>query len=106
MLILTFRNLCVDKIGSRAAAACISISIITITTKISAPGRLQNVDFPPPALLVYETHNDYRLGDMGGGPPNEIVLEISKAVRSLSVLFRRAAVSIYIFTCMLAAEPC
>ena len=34
----------------------------TTTTKISAPGRLQNVDFPPPALLVYETHNEGRLG--------------------------------------------
>ena len=61
MLILTFRILCVDKIGSRAAAAC-ATSTTTTTTKISAPGRLQNVDFPPPALLVYETHNDYRLG--------------------------------------------
>ena len=43
---------------------------------------------------------------MGGGAPNEIFLEISKAVRSLSVLFRRAAASIYMSTCMLAAEPC
>ena len=52
MLILTFRILCVDKIGSRAAAACISLSTTTTTTttttKISAPGRLQIVDFPPP----------------------------------------------------------
>ena len=61
MLILTFRILCVDKIGSRAAAACI-ISTITTTTKISAPGRLQNVDFHLPALLVYGTHNEDRLG--------------------------------------------
>ena len=61
MLILTFRILCVDKIGSRAAAACINI-ITTIPTKISAPGRLQNADFPPPLLLVYGTHNEGRLG--------------------------------------------
>ena len=47
MLILTFRILCVDKIGSRAAAACATTSTTT-TTKISAPGRLQIVDFPPP----------------------------------------------------------
>ena len=39
----------------------------------------------------------------GRGAPNEIFLEISKAVRSLSVLFRRAAASIYMSTCMLAA---
>ena len=63
MLILTFQILCVDKIGSRAAAAACIISEITITTKISAPGRLQNVDFPLPALLVYETHNECRLGN-------------------------------------------
>ena len=94
MLILTFRILCVDKIGSRAAAACISeiSEIITITTKISAPGRLQNVDFQPPALLVYETHHEDRLGkNMGGGAPNEIFLESSIAGRLESVLFRRAA---------------
>ena len=60
MLILIFRILCVDKIGSRAAAAC-AITSTTTTTKISAPGRLQMVDFPPPALLVYETHNEDRL---------------------------------------------
>ena len=34
----------------------------TTTTKISAPRRLQNADFPPPLLLVYETHNECRLG--------------------------------------------
>ena len=61
MLILTSRILCVDKIGSRAAAACINIKITT-TTKISAPRRLQNADFPPPLLLVYGTHNEGRLG--------------------------------------------
>ena len=62
MLILTFRILCVDKIRSRAASACISTTITTTPTKISAPRRLQNADFPPPLLLVYETHNECRLG--------------------------------------------
>ena len=37
-------------------------ALVTITTKISAPGRLQKSDFRPPALLVYETHNEGRLG--------------------------------------------
>ena len=95
----------VGKIGSRAAAAC-AITSITITTKISAPGRLQIVDFPPPALLVYETHNEGRLGNMGGGGPNEMFLEISNADRSKSVLLKRAAASICMSTWMLAAEPC
>ena len=62
MMILTFRILCVDKIGSRAAAACITTTTTTIPTKISAPRRLQNADFPPPVLLVYGTHNEGRLG--------------------------------------------
>ena len=70
MLILTFRILCVDKIGSRAAAACIISITTTITTKISAPGRLQIVDFPPPALLVYGTHNEGRLGKKPAPDPS------------------------------------
>ena len=53
--------LCVGKIGSRPASACEIISITT-TTRISAPGRPQKPDFPPPALLVYEPHNEGRLG--------------------------------------------
>ena len=62
MQILISQILCVDKIGSRRAAACGTIISITTTTKISAPGRLQHPDFPPPVLLVYETHNEGRLG--------------------------------------------
>ena len=62
MLILMSQILCVGKIESRAASACIII-IITTPTKISAPRRLQNADFPPPALLLYETHNERRLGN-------------------------------------------
>jgi hypothetical protein len=63
LLILNFRILCVDKIGSGASAACITATTTTTTTtKISAPGRLQNADFPPSLLLVYETHNECRLG--------------------------------------------
>ena len=51
----------------------------TIPTKISAPGRLQNADFPPPLLFVYGTHNEGRLGNMGGGAPNEEHFEIANA---------------------------
>ena len=40
----------------------IIITTTTTTTRISAPGRPQKPDFPPPALLVYETHNEGRLG--------------------------------------------
>ena len=35
---------------------------LVTTTKTSAPGRPQKPDFPPPALLVYEAHNESRLG--------------------------------------------
>ena len=61
MQILMSKILCVGKIGSRPASACETISITT-TARISAPGRPQKPDFPPPALLVYETHNGGRLG--------------------------------------------
>ena len=40
------------------SAACIIIT----TTKFSAPDGLWNPDFPSPVLLVYETHNEGRLG--------------------------------------------
>ena len=61
--LLTFRILCVDKIGSRAAAACIisttTTTTTTTTTKISAQGRLQNVDFTSPCS--FSLRNPQRL---------------------------------------------
>ena len=62
MQILISEILCVGKIRSRPAPGVYQLYKITTTTKISAPGRLQKSDFRPPALLVYETHNEGRLG--------------------------------------------
>ena len=65
MLILTFRNLCVDKIGSRAALGVHIYYYNNNNNKDFGTTAAPDTDFPPPLFLVYETHNECRLGTNG-----------------------------------------